>query len=68
MPCITEPPVSFRIDDQQLSCEYVASIMPCMVQRNRAIEATTGRDFDILISIKSVFCPAIEPDFVELPL
>lgn len=41
MPRITEPPpVNFRIDDQQLSCEYVASIMPCMVQRNRAIEAT----------------------------
>ncbi|GEM_PF-654001 len=41
MPRITEPPVSFHIDDQQLSRGYVASIMPCMVQQNRAIEATT---------------------------
>ena len=39
MPCITEPLVSFRIDDEQFNCGYVASIMPCMVQRNRAIEA-----------------------------
>ena len=33
------PLVSFRIDDEQFSCEYVASIMHCRVQRNRAVEA-----------------------------
>ena len=32
--------MNFRIDDQQLSCEYVASIMLCMFQQYRTIEAT----------------------------
>ena len=32
--------LSLRIDDQQFSCGYVSSIMPCMFQRYRTIEAT----------------------------
>ena len=32
--------LSLRIDDQQFSCGYIASFMPCMFQRYRTIEAT----------------------------
>lgn len=33
-----------------------------------ALEATTGRSFDVMTSIKAPFWPFIEPDLVDLPL
>ena len=33
-----------------------------------ALEAATGRSFDILTSIKEPFRPYIEPELIELPL